>query len=485
MSDRLTWTPDLTGRGGARYRAIADALAADVDLGRLPAGTRLPTHRALAQALDVTVGTVTRAYAEAERRGLVEATVGRGTFVRTARPESADWMRPGAPPATDPDSALCLEDCGAENVAPEGPIDLSVNYPARSFLAGALQPGLAGLDADAARLTALAGYQPSVGRPEHRAAGARWVSQFGLPARAEDIVPVHGTQGGLTAVLHALDRPGDVLLVEELTWPGVHYIARQHGIRLITVASDAQGMRPDALAEAARRSGGRTAYLVPTLHNPSNVTMPDARRDQLIETARAENLTLVEDDIYGFLADHPPAPLAARDPERAVYVTSLSKCVAPGLRVGFVKAPEWLVPRIAQAVAADTLMVSGLLLEVAMKLIDSGQAQAAAGAQRREAAARQQIARRMLPLSEPDGADSSFHVWLQLPEGWRASSFTADARARGVAVTSGTAFRADGGDPGAVRLCLSAVPERAQLEDGLATLADLLQRRPEAAMPMV
>jgi DNA-binding transcriptional MocR family regulator len=485
MSDRLTWTPDLTGRGGARYRAIADALAADVDLGRLPAGTRLPTHRALAQALDVTVGTVTRAYAEAERRGLVEATVGRGTFVRTAKPESADWMRPGAPPATDPDSALCLEDCGAENVAPEGPIDLSVNYPARSFLAGALQPGLAGLDADAARLTALAGYQPSVGRPEHRAAGARWVSQFGLDARAEDIVPVHGTQGGLTAVLHALDRPGDVLLVEELTWPGVHYIARQHGIRLITVASDDQGIRPDALADAARRSGGRTAYLVPTLHNPSNVTMPDARRDQLIETARAENLTLVEDDIYGFLADDPPAPLAARDPERAVYVTSLSKCVAPGLRVGFVKAPEWLVPRIAQAVAADTLMVSGLLLEVAMKLIDSGQAQAAAGAQRREAAARQQIARRMLPLSEPDGADSSFHVWLQLPEGWRASSFTADARARGVAVTSGTAFRADGGDPGAVRLCLSAVPERAQLEEGLATLADLLQRRPEAAMPMV
>ena len=485
MPDGLTWTPDLGARSGARYRAIADALAADIDAGRLPSGTRLPTHRALAQILDVTVGTVTRAYAEAERRGLVEATVGRGTFVRAPEPESAAWMRPGAPPATDPDATLYLEDCGAENAAPQGPIDLSVNYPARAFLAGALQPGLAGLGEDAARLTALAGYQPSVGRPEHRAAGARWINRFGLDARAEDIVPVHGTQGGLTAVLHALDRPGDVLLVEELTWPGVHYIARQHGIRLITVASDDQGMRPDALAEAARRSGGRTAYLVPTLHNPSNVTMPDARRDALVETAQAENLTLVEDDIYGFLADDPPVPLAARDPERAVYVTSLSKCVAPGLRVGFVKAPAWLVPRIAQAVAADTLMVSGLLLEIAMKLIDSGQATAAAEAQRREAAARQRIARAMLPVNEPAGADSSFHVWLQLPDGWRAGSFTAEARARGVAVTSGAAFRADGGDPGAVRLCLSAVPDRAQLEEGLAVIADLLERRPETAMPMV
>ncbi|MBK1697161.1 PLP-dependent aminotransferase family protein [Rhodovibrio salinarum] len=485
MTEHLSWTPDLTARSGARYRAIADALAADIDAGRLPEGTRLPTHRALAQALEVTVGTVTRAYTEAERRGLVEATVGRGTFVRPHKATTADWMRPGSPPRNDPHSALSLEDCGAENVEPQGPIDLSVNYPARTFLAGALQPGLAGLDGDIGRLTALAGYQPSVGRPEHRAAGARWIAQFGLPAQADDIVPVHGTQGGLTAVLHALDRPGDALLVEELTWPGVHYIARQHGIRLITVASDAEGMRPDALAEAARRSGARTAYLVPTLHNPSNITMPDARRDALIETARAENLMLVEDDIYGFLAETPPAPLAARDPERAVYVTSLSKCVAPSLRIGFIKAPASLVPRIAQAVAADTLMVSALLLEIAMKLIDSGQAQAAARAQREEAAARQRIARRLLPLQEPAGADSSFHAWLQLPEGWRASSFTAEARAHGVAVTSGTAFRADGTDPGAVRLCLSAVPERAQLEQGLTIIADLLARRPEAAMPMV
>jgi DNA-binding transcriptional MocR family regulator len=485
MAETLTWTPAIGARGGARYRAIADALAADVDAGRLPAGTRLPTHRALARALGVTVGTVTRAYAEAERRGLVEATVGRGTFVRTPRPDGADWLRPGAPSANHPDAALCLEDCGAENVAPAGPIDLSVNYPARSFLAGALQPALAGLDAEPARLTALAGYQPSVGRAEHRAAGARWIARFGLDARADEVVPVHGTQGGLAAVLHALDRPGDALLVEELTWPGVHYIARQHGIRLITVASDAEGMRPDALAEAARRSGARTAYLVPTLHNPSNVTMPDSRRDALVETARAENLTLVEDDIYGFLADAPPAPLAARDPERAVYVTSLSKCVAPSLRVGFVKAPEWLVPRIAQAIAAETLMVSALLLEIAMKLIDSGHAEAAADAQRREAASRQRLARRLLPLDEPAGAESSFHVWLRLPESWRASSFTAEARARGVAVTPGTAFRSDGGDPGGVRLCLCAVPERALLEEGLTILADLLERRPETSMPMV
>jgi DNA-binding transcriptional MocR family regulator len=483
MPDRLTWTPDLSGGGGARYRAIADALAADIDQGRLHAGTRLPTHRALAHALDVNVGTVTRAYAEAERRGLVEATVGRGTFVRAPGPGQQIWPG-GAAEAPAPARDSFFDSCG-EEPADDGPLDLSVNYPARGFLADALRPGLAGLDRDPGRLTTLAGYQAAAGRAEHRAAGARWLERFGLEARAGDVVPVHGTQGGLTAVLSALGRPGDAILVDELTWPGVHYIARQYGIRLVKVASDGDGLRPDALAEAARSSGARMVYCIPTLHNPSNVTMPDARREELVATARRENLTLVEDDVYGFLASAPPAPLAARDPDRAIYVTSLSKCVAPGLRVGFVKAPSHFAPKIAQAVAADTLMVSPLLLEIAATLIDGGHAGAAATAQREEARARQKIARRLLPLDEPAGAEASFHVWLKLPEPWTGADFAGEAHARGVAVTAGTAFRPDGRDPGAVRLCLCAVSERAQLERALETLAGLLAERPEAAMPVV
>ncbi|WP_170294653.1 PLP-dependent aminotransferase family protein [Roseospira navarrensis] len=493
MTDTLRWIPNLTAHAGPRYRAIADAMAADVRSGRLTPGARLPTHRALAQDLGVTVGTVTRAYAEAERRGLLEAAVGRGSFIRDPGPAAAHaWVNPPAdPPSVEPGPGPRGYDLTPPEREPAGLIDMSANYPARTFLAGALTPGLAGLaalagpDGDPARLTALAGYQPSVGRPEHRAAGARWMARFGLEADPADVIPVHGTQGGLTVILSTLVPPGETLLVEDLTWPGVHYIARRHGLRLVPVAGDGDGLRPDALAEAARRTGARAAYLVPTLHNPLNITMPEARRAALLETARIEGLTLIEDDIYGFLADTPPRPLAARDPDHAVYVTSLSKCVAPALRVGFVKAPPVLVPRIAQAVAADTLMVSPLLLELVAGLIDSGKAAAAAEAQKAEARARQVIARRALPLRLPPGAEASFHVWLRLPEGWRGERFVAEARARGVLVTPGSTFRVDGSDPGGVRLCLSAVPERADLEAGLAIVARLLDAAPHAAMPVV
>lgn len=480
MADTLTWAPALAQRGGARYRAIADALAEDIDAGRLAPGTRLPTHRALARALDVTVGTVTRAYAEAERRGLVEATVGRGTYVRG---DVANWHRPTghkAARSTPWPPTLAAEE------AESGPIDLSVNYPARSYVTEALQEALRSLDLDPRRLDALGGYQASAGRPDHRAAGARWLAQLGLPeADAEQVIPVHGAQGGLWATAAALLRPGDALLVETLTWPGVQSLARQNGLRLVQVAGDGEGMDPDALAETARRSGARLAYCIPTLHNPSNVTMPAGRRDALLEVARQHDLILLEDDVYGFLADRPPAPLAARDPQRAIYVTSLSKCVAPALRLGYVLAPPALAAKVAQAVAASTLMVSPLLAEAAAALIDGGQARAAAQAQRQEAQARQARAAELLGRREPAGADAAFHLWLALPEPWSAAGFTAEALARGVALTPGTAFCPDGRDPRAVRLCLSAVPERADLERALVVVRTLMQERPDAAMPMV
>jgi DNA-binding transcriptional MocR family regulator len=365
-------------------------------------------------------------------------------------------------------------------------IEMSVNYPASDFLAGALLPGLAAIGADTARLTDLAGYQPSAGRLEHRAAGAHWLARFGLDATADEIVPVHGTQGGLTVVLSTLVAPGETLLVEDLTWPGVHRIAIRYGLTLVPVGRDEEGLCPDALARAARQTGARAAYLMPTLHNPLNTIMPDARRDALIAVARSENLILVEDDIYGFLADHPPAPLAARDPDRAVYVTSLSKCVAPGLRFGFVKAPHALVPRLAQAVAVDTIMVSPLLAEIATQLIESGHADVCAEAQRTEALKRQALARRLLPLRLPAGSEASFHIWLPMPEGWRSERFVTEARAQGVVLTPGSTFHVDGGDPGAVRLCLPAAPDHTRLEAGLKIIAGLLTHAPhQPVMPMV
>jgi DNA-binding transcriptional MocR family regulator len=486
MRDTPNWVPRIAERRGAVYRAIADALAEDVATGRLDAGTRLPTHRALADALGVTVGTVTRAYAEAERRGLVDATVGRGTFVR---PPERPFPDPGAPddscypsmsPAQWHDAAV--DQAGA--AARQGVLELSVNYPARDYLAQAVQPGVAALQ-DPARLAAVAGYQPSNGRAEHRAAAARWLARLGLDADPGDLVLTHGCQGGLNLALTTLTRPGDAVLVEQLTWPGLQSLTQLNALRTVPVACDGDGLEPEALRHAARRSGGRVVYCMPTLHNPTNVTMPESRRRALLQVARDEDLILIEDDVYGFLAETPQTPLAALDPDRAVYLTSLSKCVAPGLRLGMLKGPRALVPRFAASLRATSLMVSAFSAEIAAQLIDGGHAGQAAAAQRAEAQARQALAAPRLAGLGARRAPASFHVWLPLPQAWDTVGFVAAALNRGISVTPGTAFTVDGSDPGAVRLCLPAAADRTALDRGLADLAALAGERPETLMPVV
>jgi DNA-binding transcriptional MocR family regulator len=492
----LTWQPELTGRSGARYRAIADALGEDIQAGRLSPGTRLPTHRALADALGVTVGTVTRAYTEAERRGLVDATVGRGTFVRGTSAEigaNADQQSeaicfPALSPASRPEAVGVNVAFGtslprlAPSASPE--IDLSANYPVGTYHADALAPAMA-MIGDADRLNAVTGYQAAVGHPDHRAAGAAWLARFGLNAESQDIVVTSGCQGGLNVTLGGLTSTGDTILVETLAWPGIHAVAQQRGLRVVSLPMDDDGIEPDALREAARRHQARAAVCMPTLQNPTNRNMSETRRRALLDAAADAGVTMVEDDIYGFLPETSAKPLAELAPEHAVYVTSLSKCLAPGLRIGYVKAPRPLVPRIAAAQRAASVMAGPLAAEIAMHAIQEGHAARAAGQQRAEARARQRLAARLLPPETLLTHPASFHAWIALPEGWSSAAFVRAAWANGVGVTPGDAFTADGRDPRGVRICLCAVADMGRLETALGRLADLLAEQPMAAMPPV
>ena len=496
MAD-LTWQPRLTTKKGPRYRAIADALEADIAAGRLTPGTRLPTHRALADVLGVTVGTITRAYTDAERRGLIDATVGRGTYVRSqqrgslagsAEPTDTSICFPALSPAwtETPATSITASPPPAANPdrATGEAIDLSANYPVGTYLADALAPGLAAINVPE-RLNAIAGYQSSAGHPEHRVAGADWLGRFKLPARPEEIIIANGCQGGMSIALAGLTHPGETVLVEDLAWPGIHALTQQQGLRPVAVPLDRDGLRPDALAEAAQRSNARIAYCMPTHHNPTNRTMPESRRREILNVAATYGMTIIEDDIYGFLHPDAPPPLAALAPDHAVYTTSLSKCVAPGLRIGFVKAPANLHPRIIAAQRAACIMACSVTAELATYLIQNDHADHAATRQRAAAEARQRLAARYLPEAAMLTHPSSFHIWLKLPERWSGAAFVRAAWIRGVAVTPGDAFTPDGRDPRGVRLCLCAPRDERDLERALSTLAGLLAEPSIAAMPFV
>ncbi|HET7291141.1 MAG TPA: PLP-dependent aminotransferase family protein [Vicinamibacteria bacterium] len=459
-----SWAPSLQGREGPLYLAIADALAEDARSGRLRPGARLPTHRELADRLGVTVGTVTRGYAEAARRGVVAGEVGRGSFVRG--------------PVELPGPGL--------GEADEGLVELGLNLPPPldEGKGGALSRTLQALAQQ--DLSALLEYAPDGAAASHREAGAAWLNFAGLKADPARVLVSSGSQHALTVVFSAFLRPGDVLLTEALTYPGVKGVAGLLNLRLQGVPMDAHGLVPDALEAACRSQAPRALYLIPTIHNPTTVVLSETRRREIARIARAHNVIVVEDDVHRLLAEDAPPPVAALLPELTCFLLGTSKTLAPGLRVGFIHAPAPLVPRIAAGIRATTWMAAPLMAEIVARWQRDGTAVRLLKKRREEARARQRLAAELLEGYALDAHPTAHHAWLHLPEPWRAESFVAEARRSGVAVTPAQAFQVGRAPaPHAVRLGLGAPRSREELRVGLERVAAALARGAEASPMLV
>lgn len=447
---------DLAGRSGPKYRAIADALADAIADGSLAPGDRLPTQRDLAWKLGVTVGTVSRAYAEIERRGLLSGEIGRGTFVR-------------AGPVAE-DLPLRRFEESAET------IDLTLNFPAPGCERSAIARTLRDM-ADDPALCGLLDYQPDSGLPAHRAAGAAWIERRGLTAPPHQVIVTAGAQHAILATLAALSRPGDRLLTERLSYQGIKPAAAMLGLRLDAAAMDHEGLTPDGIERAAGETGARLLYCTPTLQNPTAATMSDTRKQAIADVATRHDLTIIEDDIYGHLLDAPgPLPLAAFAPDCAIYLTSLSKAVAPGLRIGYAVAPQPLVERLGAAVRASCWMATPLAAEIATRWITDGTADEILRDHRQSSERRRRLAEAKLQGFSFVAPPGSLHVWLELPEPWRAAEFVAAAQGKGVNIAPAETFAVGRGSiPHAVRICLGTPRDEAALSRGLDILVSLLK----------
>jgi DNA-binding transcriptional MocR family regulator len=461
------WTPDLGRHEGPRYAAIVEAIAEDIELGRLKPGAQMPTHRDLANRIGVTTGTVTRAYAEAARRGLLVGETGRGTFVKP-NPLAAGF------PAAAEDEAL---------------IDLSFNHPPPTA-GDALGQALARTLSDfAARrgLAALLTYQPAAaGTDRHRAAGAEWVARAGLAARPEQVLVCSGAQHAMTVVFATLCQPGATVFTESLTYPGMKNLANLLNLRLHGLPSDAEGLLPAAFDEACRRGAARVLYTIPTVQNPLGTVMPEGRRREIAAIAAAHGVVIVEDDVHSFMLPSPPPPLASFAPEHTCYIMSTSKSIAGGMRVGYLVAPERMVEPLSTSLRATVWMTAPLMAEIASEWIGDGTADRLVEQRRAEAAARQEIAARELAGCAFDAHPLSFHLWLHLPEPWRGNEFTAQLRRHGVLVTPSEAFVPGREEaPHAVRICLGTPRSRAQLERALAVVRGVLRGTPDPGLSFI
>jgi DNA-binding transcriptional MocR family regulator len=450
--DSSVWLPRLAGNKGPRFLQIADALQAAVAGGSLKPGDRLPPQRRLAAQLDVDLTTITRAYDEARRRNLLEGRGARGTYVAAPKVELTSILdlsmnTPPPPDGVDFDDMLKQ---GLSQVLMRADNDLLMTY----HLGG-------GSDAD-------------------RQAGARWLEpMFGHPD-SRQVVVCPGAQAAIAALILALTAPGDVILAEPTTYPGLRAAAAQFGRQIVAVEADAQGMVPEKLEEACRQHKPRLVYLNPTLQNPTTITIPERRRKELARIAKRCNVRIVEDDPYWLLADAPPPPIATFAPEQVVYISTLSKCLTPGLRVAFVLVRDpHERERFLVALRSFALMVAPLTAALATQWILDGSADRLMEGVRNEARLRNRMARDIL-AGRYSGAGDGLHVWLELPAYWNTAQLARAADSEGIAVTPAEAFATGSESVNAIRICLGSIKDRGRLRAGLQRLSYLLARRPES-----
>ena len=420
----------------SRYKSLVDAFAADIRSGRLPPGTRLPTHRQLAATEGLALVTATRVYSELEAMGLVSGETGRGTFVR-------ETSLPAGQGIDQPDVVT-------------GMMDLNFNYPSLPGQAELLRKALRQL-ALSGDLESLLRYQPHGGRLHERASVARHLSARGLTVQAQQVLIVSGAQHGLAVTMMALLQPGDVVAADALTYPGFKVLAEALRLEVVAIPANDKGPDLDALEKLCRTRSVRAVYTMPTLHNPLGWVMGADQRDQFVSIARKHELYIIEDAAYAFLVEDSPPPLAELAPERTVYVSGLSKSVATGLRVGFVAAPAQMLSALERTIRATTWNTPGVMTAIASAWLDDGTVSKLETEKRADAKARQAMADDLLAGLRYVRHPSSYFIWLPLSEDARADQIAMALMREQVSVSTAQPFATSAHVPHAIRLALGSV----------------------------
>ncbi len=451
------WLPNLNTGSGPLFKRLSNAIAESVKNGHLRCGVKMPTQRSLADTLGLSLNTVSHAYSDATDRGFLRGEVGRGTYVRSVGPLETQHLN----------AELVREN--------KGPIDFSLNLPSPGQAYGPLAKSLVEL-ASADNLPALLDYQNQGQLSHHTSAAAQWLQGVGLDAEPDSIILTTGAQQGIMATLLAVMRPGDVLLTNKITYAPIQAMARHLGLKLLPVVGDTDALCPDALDSVCSQTSAKVLYCTPTLSTPDTITMSEDIRSRITSVARKHDLILIEDDVFGFLPETRPLPLSVFAPERTIYITSVSKSLAPGLRVGYLQAPQIFQSKVQTAVQLSCWMPPPLMVEIASRWITEGTAMRLNEYQRQEASARQVMAKELLPDELYQADPNGFHVWLSMPEGLHVDRFQLEAEAQGVKVLTGSAFSIDPSiEINAARLCLTHEATRTRVKSGLQTIANIIE----------
>ncbi|MGQ7843248.1 aminotransferase-like domain-containing protein [Granulosicoccus sp. 3-233] len=450
----IDWLPQLDEDRPA-YLALADSIARDLSTGRLNAGDKLPSQRLLAERLQLNFSTIARGYREAQSRGLIRTRVGSGTEVlaqadshsaRAQRRDLSDRSMNQAPESDNPVLQARLKDIW--------------NDVGEEF-------------------RALMRYQSSTGSAEDKAAALRWVARRGIEARSDQVLVTPGTHAAMLAILRTTTRPGDTVVCENITYPGIRGLCKLLDLQLRGLGDDNEGPNPTELDAWASKERVSVFYTNPDVRNPTAQTISSRRRAELVDVCRRHDIAIIEDDAYGFLPSDAPSTFAMLAPELVYYIAGLSKCLGAGLRVSYrIRPPEQSGSAIDNQLKTTNVMVSPLTTRLATRWIETGVSDEILHQIRSESIQRQQLAREILPTGSFDAHPEAFHCWVRVPAPWTRHRLVDWMRGHALGAVSSDAFVMHGQAPEAFRLCLGGAASRHQAKSALEFLSDALDNPP-------
>jgi len=444
----------------SKYKRLVKAIAGDIETSALRAGARLPPQRDVAAELAISVQTVTNAYKELERQGLIRCEVGRGSFV--------------AARVTETMSNYMLD------IAERSVVDFSIARIIHTSEHDAMWRKVCATLATLEDQPWIRAFRPIAGFEHHRQAGVAWLASLGMPATADSLLVTNGAAHGIFLALASLVGPGDTVLCESLTDHGVIGSANVLGFTLKGLEIDEYGIHPEHFEEMCDSERVTALVCTPTLNNPTVALMPDSRRRAIARIAERYGVYVIEDDVYGPLPAKAATPIASLIPELSFYCTSMTKSVLTGLRIGYMTTPRRLALRAESVLRVNSWMATSPMAEVATRWVADGTAARLVQIQRERLSRRQAVLKQILGAYVLGAHPHALSAWLRVPDHWQAERLVRELRNRDIAVTSPDPFLVRGAErPNAVRVCVGAEVSEEAYKDALETMREVFEQYPQ------
>lgn len=448
----MSWKPSIGKTEKPIYKALAGRLEQDILCGVLLPGTKLPPQRELADYLDLNLSTISKAFKVCELKGLLSASVGSGTFVSYGALSNAYLL---------------------EDTKPQHLIEMGATLPDNT----SYEPLLLQLKSmlQETDYEKWFGYGRAGESLWQKDAALKLIRRGGFETTVDHILFANGGQNAIAATLASLCKPGDRIGVDQHTYPGLKTVAAMLNVQIVPIKSENYEMSPTSFEYACKNESIKGIYLIPDYHNPTASFMSVENRKRIASIAKKYNQFIIEDGSYHLLGKKPLPAVATFAPEQVIYIASLSKALAPGLRLAYVAVPSQFKESISKALYNLNITVSPLLAELTARMIVSNEFEVLIEGHRKQTVRRNQVVNRYLVDYTCLGDETGIFRWLLLPGKITGAEFETLAARQGLQVYAAERFVVGNSCPErAVRISVCAPKTIEELEQGLIILKRLL-----------